>query len=188
MRATRAFVDSRKGEIVVEGACDYVGSKGGQLTEVGEAERFSAETGVDWIVANLGTEHRAGASALVYACDRALEISGKIGRRLVLHGTSSVANDQLPHLFADGIAKVNLWTALERDSSVCLLREMVLHAAKVGGPTVASGMVEAGLLGPNADTRSPAAISHFTTAWRQQLVFEEMKRLVKGYLEAWYPL
>jgi len=188
MQATRAFVDARKSEIVVEGACDYVGAKGGRLTSVEEAERFSAGTGVDWIVANLGTEHRAGVSALNYARDRAREISAKIGRRLVLHGTSSVANDQLPHLFADGIAKVNLWTALERDSSAPLLHEMVLHAAKVGGAATASGMAGAGLLGPNADTRSPASITHFTTAWRQQLVFEEMKRSVKGYLEAWYRL
>ena len=188
MQATRAFVDARKSEIVVEGACDYVGGKGGRLTSVEEAERFSAGTGVDWIVANLGTEHRAGVSALSYARERAREISDRIGRRLVLHGTSSVANDQLPHLFADGIAKVNLWTALERDSSSPLLREMVLHAAKVGGRATASEMAEAGLLGPNVDTKSPAAISHFTTAWRQQLVFEEMNRKVKGYLEAWYRL
>ena len=188
MQATRSFVDERKSEIVVEGACDYVGAKGGRLTSVDEAERFSAGTGVDWIVANLGTEHRAGVSALRYARERAREISAKIGQRLVLHGTSSVANEQLPHLFADGIAKVNLWTALERDSSAPLLHEMVLHAAKVGGAATASGMAGAGLLGPNADTRSPAAITHFTTAWRQQLVFEEMKRSVKGYLEAWYRL
>ena len=188
VQATRSFVDERKSEIVVEGACDYVGAKGGRLTSVDEAERFSAGTGVDWIVANLGTEHRAGVSTLSYARERAREISAKIGRRLVLHGTSSVANDQLPHLFADGIAKVNLWTALERDSSAPLLHEMVLHAAKVGGAATASGMAGAGLLGPNADIRSPAAITHFTTAWRQQLVFEEMKRSVKGYLEAWYRL
>jgi len=187
MQVTRAFVNARKSEIVVEGACDYVGAKGGRLTSVEEAERFSAETGVDWIVANLGTEHRAGVSELRYARERAREISGKIGRRLVLHGTSSVAGEQLPHLFADGIAKVNLWTALERDSSVRLLREMVLHAAKVGGTEAASRMVEASLLGMKADIRSPAAISHFTTAWRQEVVFEEMKRLVKGYIEAWYP-
>jgi fructose-bisphosphate aldolase class II len=187
LQATRTFVKARQTEIVVEGACDYVGAKGGRLTSVEEAERFSAETGVDWIVANLGTEHRAGVSALHYAGDRAREISARIGRRLVLHGTSSVAKEQLPHLFADGIAKANLWTALERDSSGPLLREMVLHAAKVGGPATASAMAEAGLLGANADTRSQAAITHFTTAWRQELVFEKMKQIAKVYLEAWYP-
>ena len=187
LAATRDFVGARKSEIVIEGACDYVGAKDGRLTSVEEADRFSGETGVDWIVANLGTEHRAGLSSLHYARDRALEISSRIGRRLVLHGTSSVAKDQLPHLFSDGIAKVNLWTALERDSSGPLLREMALHAAKVGGPAVASEMVEAGLLGPNADSCSPAEISRFTTAWRQQLVFEKIKQIVRGYFEAWYP-
>lgn len=188
IRATRAFVDARKNEIVIEGACDYVGGKGGRLTTVEEARRYASETGVDWIVANLGTEHRAGASALHYAAERAREISAEIGRRLVLHGTSSVATDQLPRLFSDGIAKVNLWTALERDSSVSLLRGMVTHAAKVGGEAAAVGLARAGLLGPAADTASPAAITHFTTDWRQGLVFGEMKRMVKRWLEAWYPL
>lgn len=187
MRATRAFVDARKNEIVIEGACDYVGGKGGRLTTVEEACRYATETGVDWIVANLGTEHRAGVSSLHYAGERAREISAEIGQRLVLHGTSSVATDQLPRLFSDGIAKVNLWTALERDSSVALLREMVKHAAKVGGPAAAAGLVKAGLLGPEADTGSPAAITHFATDWRQGLVFGEMKRMVKRWLEAWYP-
>jgi fructose/tagatose bisphosphate aldolase len=188
IRATRAFVDARKNEIVIEGACDYVGGKGGRLTTVEEARRYDAATGVDWIVANLGTEHRAGVSALHYAGERAREISAEIGQRLVLHGTSSVAEDQLPRLFSDGIAKVNLWTALERDSSGPLLREMVAHAAKVGGPATAAGLARAGLLGPEADATSPAAITHFTTDWRQGLVFEEMKRMVKRWLEAWYPL
>ena len=188
IRATRAFVDARKSEIVIEGACDYVGGKGSRLTTVQEARRYASETGVDWIVANLGTEHRAGASALHYAGERAREISTEIGQRLVLHGTSSVATNQLHRLFSDGIAKANLWTALERDSSGPLLREMVTHAAKVGGPATAAGLARASLLGPEADTTSPAAITHFTTDWRQGLVFEEMKRMVKRWLEAWYPL
>ena len=184
---TRKFMNDRQAEIVIEGACDYVGGKESRLTRVEDAERFASETGVDWIVANLGTEHRAGGSALRYARERAREISGRIGRRLVLHGTSSVAKEELPHLFADGIAKVNLWTALERDASGPLLREMALHAAKVSGAASALQMAEAGLLGRNADIQSPARISHFTTAWRQQVVFEKMKQIVKQYLGAWYP-
>jgi hypothetical protein len=35
--------------------------------------------------------------------------------------------------------------------------------------------------------RSQALISHPTAAWRQQLVFEAMKRIVKGHLNACYP-
>lgn len=187
MALTKRFVIEREDEIVIEGACDYVGVAENRLTRVEDAERFSTETGVDWIVANLGTEHRAGVSELHYARDRAREISARIGHRLVLHGTSSVARDQLPHLFADGIAKVNLWTALERDTAGMLLREMVLHAAEVGGSATAKELAQSGLLGPKADTQSSAAISHFTTAWRQQLVFEKMKQIVKHYLDAWYP-
>ncbi|XHR31072.1 MAG: class II fructose-bisphosphate aldolase [Chthoniobacteraceae bacterium] len=184
---TRKFMDQRQSEIVIEGACDYVGTKNNPLTQVEEAERFAGETGVDWVVANLGTEHRAGASSLCYARDRAREISAKIGQRLVLHGTSSVAIEQWPNLFSDGIVRVNLWTALERDSAGPLLRDMVHHAAKVVGSLTAAELLNEGLLGAHADTQSPAMLSHFTTAWRQQLVFEQMKHIVKRYLEAWYP-
>ncbi|MBC2595914.1 class II fructose-bisphosphate aldolase [Ruficoccus amylovorans] len=184
--ATRRFVRERGHEIVIEGACDHIGGDS-HLTTQEEAERFCLETGVDWVVPNLGTEHRAGVSALRYARERAREISQSVGRRLVLHGTSSVSPEQLPGLAADGIAKVNLWTALERDTSGHLLREMARRAGKVAGSAAAEEMLEVGLLGPEADTASPAALSYFTTAWRQQLVFERMKRIVKGYLEAWFP-
>jgi hypothetical protein len=45
--------------------------------------------------------------------------------------------DQISQLIDDGVCKVNLWTALERDSSPALLRDMVSNAAKVGGASLA---------------------------------------------------
>jgi fructose/tagatose bisphosphate aldolase len=185
--ATRKFVEDRGSEIVIEGACDEVCSWENTLTTVADARRFASETGVDWVVPNLGTEHRAGRSATRYARERAQAISTVIGHRLVLHGTSSVISEQLPGLFDDGVLKVNLWTALERDASGPLLQEMIRHAAKAGGTALARELAKDGLLGKKADLESKASLSHFTTTYRQGVVFEEMKRMVREYFHIWYP-
>jgi fructose/tagatose bisphosphate aldolase len=189
--ATRRYVERHGSEIVIEGACDSIADVGASgstpCTPPDDAERYFRSTGVDWIVANLGTEHRAGVSSLHYRDDVAREISRRIGPRLCLHGASSVAPSGLEHLFADGVAKVNLWTALERDSSAELLGELVAHAGAVAGPVVAARLRAEGLLGPRADLAGPASLERCTTAYRQQLVFRTMKRAILAHLRRWYP-
>jgi len=190
IRATARFVEEHGGEIAVEGACDEIvdatGTEVSNLTTPENAERYVRETGVDFIVANLGTEHRASAKDLRYHGDLARRVKEVIGPRIVLHGTSSVTNDQVTDLFNDGVCKVNIWTALERDSSPALLADMVENAAKVGGPETARKLAASGLLGPEADTSSRADLGFYTTVHRQRIVFAEMKKIVAGYLEMWY--
>ncbi len=190
IRKTARFVEEHGDEIVIEGACDEIreASEGGdgELTTPEMAERFVRETGVDIIVANLGTEHRACAAELTYHGDLAREMTRRVGRRLCLHGTSSVPHEQVRRLFQDGVIKVNIWTAIERDSSPVLLEDMVRNAAKVAGAPTAARLREEGLLGPAADTGSPADLRFFTTAYRQGIVFREMKRIVKEFLSLWY--
>lgn len=187
---TARFVEEHGSEIVVEGACDEIVDAGGNevsnLTTPENAERYMHETGVDFIVANLGTEHRASAKDLEYHGDLARQIKERVGPKIVLHGTSSVTNDQVRNLFSDGVCKVNIWTALERDSAPVLLEDLVINAAKVAGPRVASRLFEEGYLGPMADRESPSNLGYFTTVHRQGIVFEEMKKIVAGYLEMWY--
>jgi fructose/tagatose bisphosphate aldolase len=113
-------------------------------------------------------------------------VRARIGARIVLHGASSVPGDQIARLFEDGVCKVNLWTALERDSSPALFRDMVSHAAKVGGPGLAAELASQGLLGSAADLSSRASIDYFTTTYRQRLVYREMASMVGGYLDLWY--
>ena len=186
---TRQFMREHGQELVVEGACDEIVDAGGQehneLTTPERAEAYVRSVGVDFIVANLGTEHRASAAELTYHGDLARRISAIVGGRLVLHGCSSVPHDQVRLLFRDGVRKVNVWAAIERDSSPTLLVDMVRNAAKVAGPRVARSLREEGLLGPKADTDAPAALSHYTTTYRQGLVFEEMKQVVGRFLALW---
>ncbi|HGY55345.1 MAG TPA: class II fructose-bisphosphate aldolase [Caldithrix abyssi] len=187
---TAAFREKYGHSVVVEGACDEIGKTGSAnqmyLTSPDEAERYWKETGVDIIVANLGTEHRAAASELRYHAQLAREITRRIKPCLCLHGTSSVPVDSLHNLFNDGIRKVNIWTVLERESSALLFREMVKNATKIVGHEEVKRMQRDGLLGPQAKTAETASVEYFTTTYRQGIVFEKMKEIVTRYLKAFY--
>jgi fructose/tagatose bisphosphate aldolase len=190
MEATADFVSAHGKEIVIEGACDEIVDAGGnevsRLTSPENAEEYMARTKADFMVANLGTEHRASAADLKYHGDLARNISRKIGKRIVLHGCSSVSSDQIRNLSDDGVCKVNIWTALERDSVPALLREMTVNAGKVAGQALAGKLLQEHILGDSADSKSKASLGYFTTNYRQVIIFEEMKKIVKGYLELWY--
>lgn len=190
IRLTAAFVEKHGNTIVIEGACDEIvdatGDTRSDLTTPEQAARYLEQTHADFIVANLGTEHRASAADLKYHGDLAREISKLTGTKLVLHGTSSVGNDQLKNLFSDGIAKVNIWTILERNSSPVLFEDMVRNAAKITGKEKAEAMVQSQLLGQKTDRSGKASLSHYTTLYRQDIVFNEMKKIVLEYFNLWY--
>ena len=188
--ATRHFVEKRGKAIVVEGACDEIvdaeGREVSKLTSPENAERYINQTGVDLIVANLGTEHRASAADLKYQGALARRIKERIGPKLVLHGCSSVSADQLATLYDDGVCKVNIWTMLERDSAPVLLKEMVTHAAQVAGAEAAAALQKEGLLGTEAEVSGRQNLDYFTTVYRQQIVFNSMKDVVRHWLNLWY--
>ena len=190
IRLTAKFVAENGHKIVVEGACDEImdatGDERSDLTTPGQAIQYLTQTRADFIVANLGTEHRASSSDLKYHGDMAREISKLTGPKLVLHGTSSVGNDQVKNLFTDGIAKVNIWTIMERDSSPVLFEDMVKNASNIVGKDKAEAMIEAGLLGENVLRSTKASLSHYTTVYRQDIIFGKMKEIVLEYFKLWY--
>lgn len=187
---TSEFVKKMKGKIFIEGACDEIvdatGTVRNALTTPANAKRFVEQTGVDMIVANLGTEHRATGKDLQYHGDLAREIKKEIGANIVLHGTSSVKNDQVKGLFNDGVCKVNIWTALERDSSKPLLYDMVVNASKVGGEEMVDKLIKEGYLTEKCRTGEKININYFTMRYRQEIIYKEMKKMVSDYLEMWY--
>lgn len=190
IKLTRQFVKEHGDEIVIEGACDEIvdatGNEKSDLTTAEKAEKYLKGTGVDLIVANLGTEHRASSSDLKYYSDYAKNIKEKIGTRIVLHGASSVPGNQIANLLDDGVCKVNLWTALERDSSPVLLKSMVENASKVAGVAAVEELIKLGLLTEKCSTKEKASIGFFTTEYRQSIIFNEMKKIVNSYLKLWY--
>ena len=187
---TKAFVEKKKNEILIEGACDEIYDAGGQdhneLTKPEVAERYLKKTDVDLIVANLGTEHRANAKNLQYEGEAARKVKAAIGSNIVLHGTSSVPNSQVKNLYSDGVCKVNIWTSLERDSTPALFKEMVKNSVKVAGINAANELKDMGLLTEKAIEADGGNLAYFTTVYRQTIIFQEMKRLVTDYLEMWY--
>lgn len=187
---TAAFVDENGSKIVIEGACDEIvdatGAETGQLTTPESALKYLNLTHADFIVANLGTEHRANVADLNYHSDLARQISALTGHKLVLHGTSSVGLDQIKNLFNDGIAKVNIWTTLERDSSPNLFLDMVNNASKIVGSEKVNHMIASGLLGNGINKAGYPSISHYTTTYRQEIIFKRMEHIVLEYLRLWY--
>lgn len=192
IRKTAAFVKARGKDILIEGACDEIvdatGSVRNALTTPEHALRFCEETSVDLVVCNLGTEHRATGKDLQYHGEVSRGIRDKIGHRIVLHGTSSVPNEQVRMLYSDGVCKVNVWTALERDATPVLFADMVRNARKVANEATVKGLVAEGLLTEKANPDEPVNIAWFTTLYRQNIIFEEMKKAVHSYLDMWYPM
>ena len=187
---TAEFVEKMRGKILIEGACDEIfnadGDTHNDLTTPEKSKKYINKTGVDLIVANLGTEHRAAGQTLHYYHDVAKKIKERIGAKIVLHGLSSVSLEQVKNLYNDGICKVNIWTMLERDSSPALLKQMVRNAVKVAGKDAVEKLIEKNWLGINALTDEKAALSHFTTTWRQDIIFSEMKKIANEFFEMWY--
>jgi len=189
IRLTRKFVQEQGRVIVIEGACDEIADAGGgghDLTTPENAARYLQQTGCDFIVANLGTEHRASAMELKYQGRLARQIKSQVGGKMVLHGASSVECGQLTRLFDDGICKVNVWTILERDSVDRLFEDMLVNAAKIVGHRKAVELQNRGLLGPNADTAGTKSLQYYAQLHRQEILFEEMKRIVTQLISTWY--
>lgn len=114
---TAKYVEQVKGKVLVEGGVDEVFEATGdkhknEATTVEQARRFLSETGVDIIVPNVGTEHRATADKVKYNSRRAREISREVGKIMCLHGTSSVPKEDLSTLPQDGFVKINIFTIL----------------------------------------------------------------------------
>ena len=183
---TKRFVELNRDKIIIEGACDEISGEASGLSSPDKVEKYFHETGVDIIVVNLGTEHRATASTLRYRDELARSIKQRIGTKLCLHGTSSVSTNKLKELYQDGVCKVNIWTTLERDTTPSLFQNMLENASSVVGPDLAQQWISSGLLGGEADVNSPMSLSFYTTKYRQDLIFEVMKKIVREYLNLWY--
>ena len=162
VRLTAEYVEQVKGKVVVEGAVDELpeagdGSGGMELTTVAQAVRFVEETGVDMIVPNVGTEHRATAFEVRYNSDRAREISAAVGKIMCIHGTSSVATDQVAQLPLDGFVKVNVFTTLAVHGGQAVARRVLADIRSYFGEDDIAAMLDEGVLGSAAADGEPAA-------------------------------
>ena len=127
IRLTRDFLARVGGRVLVEGAVAEVAQASDHaelpLTTPEAAQDFLEQTGVFLIVPDLGTEHRAAGGAVAqYDGALARAMTARVGAKIVLHGSSSLQESDLPQLASDGIAKVNVWTIFERIGAQAVAR------------------------------------------------------------------
>lgn len=84
-------------------------------THPDEAERFVADTGIDWLAVSIGNnpgavEYRAAPIQL----DVLEEIENSCGVPIVMHGGTNVGDDTMRGAIQLGVAKVNIDTAVRR--------------------------------------------------------------------------
>jgi fructose-bisphosphate aldolase, class II len=108
--------------VTVEGELGYVPGVDGEnakhhpgeltYTSAAEAAGFVERTGVDCLAVSIGTVHgrMKGVPKLDYA--RLAKIKEAVSVPLVIHGGTGLSDDQFRKLIANGIAKINYYTAL----------------------------------------------------------------------------
>lgn len=115
IESTKAVVEmAHSVGVPVEAELGYVPDSGDDLvfTSVEEARGFVRLTGVDFLAVSIGTAHGrfGGKPKLDY--QRLRQIDEALQIPLVLHGSSGLTDDQFRRLIANGIAKVNYFTAI----------------------------------------------------------------------------
>ncbi|MES9869404.1 MAG: ketose-bisphosphate aldolase [Sedimenticola sp.] len=108
--------------VPVEGELGYVPGVEGEdaerhpgeiaYTTVEEARRYVDETGVDFLAVSIGTVHGRMKGSPQLDIQRLKEINAELGLPLVIHGGTGLSDEQFRDLIANGVAKINYYTAL----------------------------------------------------------------------------
>ncbi len=149
---TREIVNMARGcGIPVEGELGYVPGVEGEdaerhpgeiaYTTVEEAERFVAETGVDFLAVSIGTVHGHMRGEPVLDFQRLAEINQTLGIPLVIHGGTGLSDEQFRRLIDNGVAKINYYTALA-DAAGEVIRNHAQDGAR-GYTALVSGIGDA---------------------------------------------
>jgi fructose/tagatose bisphosphate aldolase len=139
---TRDYVQTFGDQVLVEGIIEELSVHGHKVAVqqddyVVRAKHFVEATGVDLLVADLGTEQQSDHSGdAQYLKTRARALTQELGTaRLVLHGTSSLTYEQMRSLADDGVIRVNMWTRIVREAGQfaaqrLIARQEAIHAGE----------------------------------------------------------
>jgi fructose-bisphosphate aldolase class II len=123
IRVTRSIVEMAHAcGVPVEGELGYVPGVEGEdaerhpggiaFTTVADARDYVEHTGVDFLAVSIGTVHgrMKGEPKLDY--QRLEQINDALAIPLVIHGGTGLSDDQFQRLIANGVTKINYYTAL----------------------------------------------------------------------------
>jgi len=120
---TRAVVDMAHAcGVPVEGELGYVAGVEGEdaerhpgeviYTSVEEASAYAQRTGVDFLAVSIGTVHGRLKGRPRLDFQRLGRINEALGIPLVIHGGTGLSDEQFRRLIANGVSKINYYTAL----------------------------------------------------------------------------
>ncbi len=152
VRITREVTDMAHAcGVPVEGELGYVPGVEGEdaerhpgeiaYTTPEEAERFVAETGVDFLAVSIGTVHGRMKGEPRLDFERLAAINERLQMPLVIHGGTGLSDDQFRRLVENGVTKINYYTALS-DAAAARIRENAATDAK-GYTALVRGVREA---------------------------------------------
>ena len=124
---TAAVVRMARGcGVPVEGELGYVPGIEGEdavrhagemrYTGVEEAQEYVAQTGVDFLAVSVGTVHGRFQGEPQLDLQRLAKINATLGIPLVIHGGTGLSEAQFQGLIANGVAKINYFTALDESA------------------------------------------------------------------------
>ena len=123
LEMTKEYVSNYGNDVLVEGIIEMLNVEGGAVAThlddyCEKAIEYVERTNIDFLVADLGTEQQAKAvGGILYNKKRAIQITNALNKKmLVLHGTSSLTEDQMRSLAEDGVIRVNMWTRIAREA------------------------------------------------------------------------
>lgn len=150
---TRRIVNMAHGcGVPVEGELGYVAGVEGEdaekhpggvvYTSVEEARAYVQQTGVDFLAVSVGTVHGRmnGEPALDF--ERLQEINERLGIPLVIHGGTGLSDDQFRKLIANGVSKINYYTALA-DAAGARMRHNAAADTRCGYTGIVKGIQDA---------------------------------------------
>jgi fructose-bisphosphate aldolase class II len=126
-------------EVPVEGELGYVAGVEGEdaerhpgeivYTSAEEAWHYVESTGVDFLAVSVGTVHGRMKGEPSLDFDRLAQINQALNLPLVIHGGTGLSATQFQRLIANGVAKINYYTALA-DAAGERIAENLLRGAR----------------------------------------------------------
>ena len=138
--------------VPVEGELGYVAGVEGEdaekhpgdvvYTSVDEATAYVEQTGVDFLAVSIGTVHGRMRGQPSLDIERLTQINQALQIPLVIHGGTGLSDDQFDQLIANGVAKINYYTALA-DAAGARMRNNVATDDRCGYTGIVKGIQQA---------------------------------------------